>query len=224
MPNTDSCQWQNKAALMHPFKFCAAAVFCTSCPAFNSGAKGLHVIKHCYWHWYYHVCKYIECGKGKVGGTYTKRLKQENIATHVVGKSVIAVGDVPKVHTVSHVQQVVVQSFNTSSVIQNKKLLAITVTWWQCKITKRFQRRREKNATVASHSWYWYYICKIMGYDMASIKQICVIFHVYMDGRMSATTYTGSTNPHFPGSGTEIQIKTALEPLIDKTVICWNCT
>jgi hypothetical protein len=59
---------------------------------------------------------------------------------------------------------------------------------------------------------------------MESIKQIRVIFHVYMDGRMRATSYIGGTNPHFPGSGTQIQIKAALEPLIDKTVICWNCT
>jgi len=63
-----------------------------------------------------------------------------------------------------------------------------------------------------------------MSYGRKSIKQICVIFHVYMDGRMRATSYMDGTNPHFPGSGTQIQIKTALEPLIDKTVICWNCT
>ena len=63
-----------------------------------------------------------------------------------------------------------------------------------------------------------------MAYGMGSIKQVCVIFHVYMDGRMRATSYISGTNPHFPGSGTQIQIKTTLEPLIDKTVIRWNCT
>jgi len=63
-----------------------------------------------------------------------------------------------------------------------------------------------------------------MGYGMGSIKQTYVIFHVYMDGTMTAMSYISGTNPHFPGSGTQIQIKTALEPLIDETVICWNFT
>jgi hypothetical protein len=41
MSKEDYCQWRIMAALMQPFKFVAAAVFCRSHLTFNSGTKGL---------------------------------------------------------------------------------------------------------------------------------------------------------------------------------------
>jgi hypothetical protein len=47
-------------------------------------------------------------------------------------------------------------------------------------------------------------------------------FHVCTGGKTGAMSHTDGTNPHFPGSGTQVQIKTTLKPLTDKPIICWN--
>jgi len=63
-----------------------------------------------------------QCGKGKVGSTYKKRLEQENTATHVVCEakflSEMCLSYIPRT--------IVVQFINTSSIIKNKKVLAVS--------------------------------------------------------------------------------------------------